>query len=446
MGEIDTQAKRAKLAPRKNPYWAGIAGGRGGVSLGYRKGAKGPGSWIAKMVVDRCRLEERLGEADDKGAAPGALGYKEAVSAAIEWSARQHATLDDRQSSAAAYKVPTVSSAVEAYATSRLRRSAAGSLNARGRLAKHVLSDTQFAETPMKKLNAETLLRWRERLASKDAVPSDAQRKTRLAPATVNRLLNDLRAALNASYETNRRSLPANLPAEIRIGTRAERVPEPARQQLLSDAMVRAAIDAAFEIEEDGHFGRLVLLAAATGARYSQLAEMRVGHVQKALGRVLVPGSRKGRAARVKPPVAVPLSQAVLDRLAPAYEGRNPEAPLLMRWAFRRAQNLRWERDQLRPLAHAYEALKQWAEVVERAGLPDGTIMYAFRHTSVVRGLRAGLPVRLVASLHDTSTEMIESHYAAFIVDMTEDLARGAALSFEESGAVKPKEEMANEV
>ena len=35
--EIDTTAKRAKLPARKNPYWQGISGGRGGVSLGYRR-------------------------------------------------------------------------------------------------------------------------------------------------------------------------------------------------------------------------------------------------------------------------------------------------------------------------------------------------------------------------------------------------------------------------
>ncbi|MEA2916415.1 MAG: hypothetical protein QOJ15_8496 [Bradyrhizobium sp.] len=40
------------------------------------------------------------------------------------------------------------------------------------------------------------------------------------------------------------------------------------------------------------------------------------------------------------------------------------------------------------------------------------------------------LPVRLVAALHDTSVEMIEQHYAAFIVDVTEDLARRATMSF----------------
>jgi hypothetical protein len=40
------------------------------------------------------------------------------------------------------------------------------------------------------------------------------------------------------------------------------------------------------------------------------------------------------------------------------------------------------------------------------------------------------LPVRLVAALHDTSVQMIEQHYSAFIVDLTEDLARRATMSF----------------
>jgi hypothetical protein len=53
---------------------------------------------------------------------------------------------------------------------------------------------------------------------------------------------------------------------------------------------------------------------------------------------------------------------------------------------------------------------------------PTGLLM---RHSSIVRGLRSGLPIRLVAALHDTSIEMIEKHCAAFIIDMTEDLARG---------------------
>jgi hypothetical protein len=45
-----------------------------------------------------------------------------------------------------------------------------------------------------------------------------------------------------------------------------------------------------------------------------------------------------------------------------------------------------------------------------------------------VRGLRANLPVRLVAALHDTSSTMIEAHYSAYIVDALDELA-AAALS-----------------
>jgi hypothetical protein len=66
--------------------------------------------------------------------------------------------------------------------------------------------------------------------------------------------------------------------------------------------------------------------------------------------------------------------------------------------------------------------------VVAKAQLPEGTIIYALRHSSIVPQLSASLPVRLVVSLHGTSTEMIEKHYATFIVDMAEDLARRAVL------------------
>ena len=289
-GETDTIAKRAKLPARKNPYWLGIGGGRGGLSLGYRKGAKGPGKWVAKIVLDRQRLEEKLGVADDDGAPGGALSYKAAVVTAIAWSTQQHAAIEARSEHGDDGGRPTVRSAVETYSKARVKRSASDGANATSRLMKHVLSDAKFAETPMSKLKARTILDWRNRLES----TPDPAVGAGLAPASINRLMNDLRAALNANYEVYRRELPAYVPAEIRIGTRAVAVVDQARQQLLSDAMVRAAVEAANDVEEDGHFGRLVLLAAATGARYSQLAKLRVGHVQTALGRVLIPGSNKG--------------------------------------------------------------------------------------------------------------------------------------------------------
>jgi hypothetical protein len=62
--DFDTPAKRFRLKPRKNPYWFGVSGGRGGLSLGFRRTAKGEGVWVAKIVLDGQRIEERVGTPD----------------------------------------------------------------------------------------------------------------------------------------------------------------------------------------------------------------------------------------------------------------------------------------------------------------------------------------------------------------------------------------------
>jgi hypothetical protein len=59
--------------------------------------------------------------------------------------------------------------------------------------------------------------------------------------------------------------------------------------------------------------------------------------------------------------------------------------------------------------------------------MPD-VIPYALRHSSIVRGIKAGLPIRLVADLHDTSVVMIERHYSRWIVDGLEALAAQAVV------------------
>jgi hypothetical protein len=53
-------------------------------------------------------------------------------------------------------------------------------------------------------------------------------------------------------------------------------------------------------------------------------------------------------------------------------------------------------------------------------------IPYALRHSSIVRGIRANLPIRLVAALHDTSVRMIERHYSRWITEGLEEMAAGA--------------------
>jgi integrase len=66
---------------------------------------------------------------------------------------------------------------------------------------------------------------------------------------------------------------------------------------------------------------------------------------------------------------------------------------------------------------------RKWNKVIAEAGLPADSVPYSLRHSSIVRGLRASLPVRLVAALHDTSIAMIEAHYTHHVTDSMADLA-----------------------
>jgi integrase len=417
--EIDTASKRAKLKPRRNPYWQGITGGRGGVSLGYRKPQSGAGTWVGKIVLNGRRIEQKIGAADDDDAV-GSITYRNAVSAALEWSKQQHATIEAEQVSGRA-AVLSVQRAVEEYMIARRRRSALNGADAERRLKRHVLSDEKFAALPLAKLRSTDIQAWRDRLPMEWNDDADDERKP-ITASTLNRLLNDVRAALNGAAERHRRELPGSLPIEIKIGTRAVPAATNARRQILTDKEVAAVIAAAFDVDED--FGRLVLVAAASGARHSQIRRITVGDVQPANGRIMIPAAGKGRHVGTRPPIAVPVSATVMDRLRPCIEGRATDELLLEKWHHRQTGPMRWERERRRGWGEAAEVVRPWKAAVQRAGLPAETVSYALRHTSIVRGLTNGLPVRLVAALHDTSTQMVERHYSAWVLDATEILSR----------------------
>ena len=161
-------------------------------------------------------------------------------------------------------------------------------------MKRYVLADQHFTKTPLAKLRASTIETWRSRLPvrSGDATKVATVEVKEIAPGTVNRLLNDLRAALNAAAEKHRRELLAAVVAEIKVGTRALSVSDEARKQLLTDEQTRLLVSSAFGQDDDGDFGRLAVLAAATGARFSQLGALHVGDVQPERGRVMLPASK----------------------------------------------------------------------------------------------------------------------------------------------------------
>lgn len=118
----------------------------------------------------------------------------------------------------------------------------------------------------------------------------------------------------------------------------------------------------------------------------------------------------------------------VIAALESVLSGRPHDAALLERWRYRQTTPTQWERVDRRAWTNASEMRRWWKEVVDAAGLP-GVIPYALRHSSIVRGIRVGLPMRLVAALHDTSVAMIERHYARWITESLDDVAARAVVS-----------------
>jgi integrase len=426
---VDSPAKRGRLAARRNPYWQPCGPKRGGLSLGYRKPERGAGAWIARLIRDGERIEHRLGEADDAGAGPDALAYARAVSAAMEWGARQTAANADAKRGDGSPL--TVRAAVTAYLAERKARNLRHGRNAETRLTKRLLSDRKLADRPLAKLTESDLASW-------------ARGLTGMEPASVARLLNDARAALNRAHDLHHRALPPGWRDVVTRGLRrpamgAGKAPPLAshHRAVLTDADMRKIVEAALAHGDEGDFGRLVAVLAATGARFSQVARLTVADViEGAAPRLMVPTSMKGRdPSRKASHVAVPVGSDLLTLLRPALAGRAGSEPLLMRWLLRMVPGdkkaglpRRWVRDRRTPWRDAFEMTPFWKAALARAGLAAEIEPYRLRDASIIRALRAGQPVRLVAAQHDTSVAMIEKHYAQHIGDALADLARKAVV------------------
>jgi len=135
----------------------------------------------------------------------------------------------------------------------------------------------------------------------------------------------------------------------------------------------------------------------------------------------MVQSSAKGQNKRAsRTPVPIPASLA--DRLRVAAQERPQSDHLLIKpsgepWA---------KSDHARPFKRAVEAIGEDPETVSS---------YALRHSHITAQLLAGLPVQLVAKLHDTSASQIEKHYAATIASHTDELVKAAMMEMDRPAA-----------
>jgi integrase len=189
-----------------------------------------------------------------------------------------------------------------------------------------------------------------------------------------------------------------------------------ARNVVLPEATVRRLVHAARE--QSAEFGLLVETLALTGARVSQLARCQVRDLVGE--RLMIPSSAKGQNKRASR-VPVPIPAALADRLRVAAAERKAAELLVVKPSV----DVWHKSAQSRPFARAVAAIGEDRETVSS---------YALRHSHITAQLLAGLPVQLVAKLHDTSASQIEKHYAATIASHTDELVRGTMIELDRPG------------
>jgi integrase len=422
--KIESKTARARLKPSGKPTYFDLGGK---LHLGYRRG-KGAGRWVMRYYLGGEKYAtQTLGEADDLADANGTtvLNFDQAQDRARE----RMKALDEEARIAALGPVVTVGDAVEAYIAERSKRETPDI----SKLTKHVLkADPALSAKSLAALRAEDLIQWRERLAASET--STRKRSAgRISETSVRRIANDFRAALNSGGKRLSSELPLTFHVAVKNGLAAPRDSATGSErepQILADADVRRLLTAAWGIDKEqgwgGDLGRMILVLAY-GVRLSQAARLRVADLQVGKALLMVPTSRKGSKNKKRPPATVPLLPE--DALKLATVGRLESDRLLLRPRWRREPGQGFgamKVYQRGPWRAASELTRVWKDVVARAGLPKETIPYAFRHSSIVRGLRGGLPIRLVAALHDTSSAVIEASYSAYITDALSELARAA--------------------
>lgn len=384
--QLQHRTNRLELAKRNKPYWQAI---HEGLHVGYRRTSQ---KWLVRIYVhDRKYVTQVIGSADDFAEANGTdvLDFKAAQKIANE-------RYDEVRRGAAADKANTVAKVLDQYeADLETRRGDTGNVR---RVRVHL--PKALADKTVASLTAVELRAWRDDVAK------------RVTPATVNRVTSALKAALNLLANT-----------DARIGNRHEwenglaSLPDAveSRNVILPEHHIRAIVHEASD-EGEG-FTLFVQVHAVTGARSSQIARLKVDDLQDrgAEPRLMMPVSRKGRGQKKLTHRPVPITAALTALLRLAAAGRAREEPLLIR-----RDGKPWRKsDHARPFAKAVRA----------AGLDPAVVtIYALRHSSIVRQLLAGVPVRVVAVNHDTSVAMIERTYSRYIGDHADALTRAALL------------------
>ena len=407
---LGTREARSALRARQEPYWHRI---EQGLFLGYRK-TKAGGRWIVRRYRAAAArgesryIEKALALADDHRKADGAE--------VLDFGQAQRRILSEAEEQAldASGQRYTVAEAVRDYLDwmRRTRKSAEATevmLNA-------YLLSSSLAEKRLADLTAadfEAWLAWalkrRRRTKKKAATASvtgtetkaEAADRARRRRATLNRVINGLKACLNHAVNSGKR---ANPDAWARL--KKFRSADSARLRWLT-------VDEAQRLQNAAAPDLRMLVAAGlnTGCRAGELLALRAGDYDSRSHTLLIADSKSGAPRRV------PLTDdgvALFERIT---VGKLEDEAL-----FLRADGSPWYRVAL---------VRAMRAACTAARVRPAATFHTLRHTYASHLVQAGVPLIFVAeTLGHSDARMVTKHYGHLAPSHVADAIRAALPKF----------------
>jgi len=376
--KLRNRSNRLKLPIKKKPYKLLIAPG---IFLCYRRN-EGPGTWSVEAG-----WLKRFALADD---------YEPANGTTVQtfWQAQKHALKLVRGSEGDTDKPATVGEALDAFQTDLAVR---GKSPHNAISVRNHLSAAQLSKTVALLTEAE-LTGWRNGLVPKGLKLSSANRigksfKAALALAA----RRDKRITNSLAWKNGLRPLKAK-------GGNAP----PRNNFYLPDVDINRIISESY-IENDD-FGALIHVLAETGTRESQALKLFPHDLRDDTTeqpRLMMWCSSKG-GDRDPEQRSVSISTRLAKMLRQRANARGANRPLF---------------DRIWNLSAGFRV------VLERLNLDLSLTPYTLRHSSIIRQIRAGTPLRMIAFVHDTSVVEIERTYARYLNTASDDLIRKGLLA-----------------
>jgi integrase len=398
---LESRSARLKLPVRRRPY-SGPSLARG-ISLMYRRNNTN-GTWVLKASDGHgAYWTKGFGLADDfeDADSKNVLTFYQAQDAAKKLARGEDGSADTAPI--------TIDGALKDYRRDLEARNA----NPYNAESPRVHLTPVLLAKPVQLLTAAELKKWRDSLLDK------------IAPATVNRVCRCLCAALELGRQHDDRIQNSQA---WEVGLAGLPDVQEARNVVIPDDKVREFVATAYV--HDASFGLLSDVLAVTGARPSQAVRLRIEDLRDHPVRptLMMPKSAKGggrnRSQKRHERYSAPITVQLAAKLKEAARGRANDAPLLLQ-----GDDRPWHKHP----GQTYHRLVD--KVVTAIGLGPEVTMYALRHSSIVRMLLQSVPIRLIASLHNTSVAMIEKHYSKHIDQYGDEHARVALLHHAESAA-----------